>query len=72
MLMADDGVETSVHYPPVHRFDTYRSARTALPRTEFVADHEITLPMYGSLTRTQVDRVCDTIQRALDHSKYPN
>jgi dTDP-4-amino-4,6-dideoxygalactose transaminase len=43
------GVQTSVHYPPVHRFQTFR-ASVDLPVTEYVADRLISLPMHGGMS----------------------
>lgn len=47
----DNGIQTSVHYPAVHRFSIYQDyAKSAhLPLTGYVADNEITLPMYAGL-----------------------
>ncbi|MFC2174227.1 DegT/DnrJ/EryC1/StrS family aminotransferase, partial [Acidobacteriota bacterium] len=36
------GIQTSVHYPPVHQFSVYNAGRE-LPQTENFADQEITL-----------------------------
>lgn len=55
------GIQTSVHYPAVHRFSIYAGCAAELPQTEFVCDHEITLPMYAALTDAQVDFICDTL-----------
>ena len=55
------GIQTSVHYPAVHRFSICAGCAAELPRTEFVCDHEITLPMYAALTDAQVDFICDTL-----------
>lgn len=63
--LAERGIQTSVHYPAVHRFSIYADCARDLPLTEHVADHEITLPMYPSLTRDQVRFVCETLQRSL-------
>lgn len=60
------GVQTSVHYPAVHRFSIYaQDGSVSLPRTEAVADAEITLPMYGSLKRREVSQVVDALLDAL-------
>ncbi len=63
--MAERGVQTSVHYPAVHRFSIYEPYRRTLPLTEHVADHELTLPMYPALTPEQVTYVCDALRGAL-------
>lgn len=60
------GVQTSVHYPPVHKFSIYKHYKTVLPKTEFVSDNEITLPMYASLTEQQVDFIIDTLNKNLN------
>lgn len=43
------GVQTSVHYPPVHRFRTFQ-ASVDLPVTDYVADRLISLPMHGGMS----------------------
>lgn len=63
--MHEKGVQTSVHYPAIHRFTIYRDYKAILPQTEFVTDHEITLPMYARLTMDQVDFIVDTYKEAL-------
>jgi dTDP-4-amino-4,6-dideoxygalactose transaminase len=59
------GIQTSVHYPPAHRFSIYRNSGVALPQTEVVSDSEISLPMHGSLKTEEVDRVADTLKEGL-------
>jgi dTDP-4-amino-4,6-dideoxygalactose transaminase len=63
--LAEAGIETSVHYPAVHRFSYYAPYTRALPRTEFVADHEITLPLYESLSADEIAFIAGTLERAL-------
>ena len=59
------GIQTSVHYPAVHRFSIYREEPAVLPQTEFVTDHEITLPMYAALTEEQIDFIVNTLDKAI-------
>ena len=59
------GVQTSVHYPAVHRFSIYKDYHAVLPQSEYVTDHEITLPMYASLTEEQIDFIVKTLDDAL-------
>jgi dTDP-4-amino-4,6-dideoxygalactose transaminase len=63
----DDGIQTSVHYPPIHTFSQYRpaAARRELPRTDAVADRLLTLPLYGRMSDEQVEGVIDALGRAL-------
>lgn len=59
------GVQTSVHYPAVHRFSIYKDFAIPLPKTEYISDCEITLPMYAKLTEEQVQKVADAMKFAL-------
>jgi dTDP-4-amino-4,6-dideoxygalactose transaminase len=64
-------IQTSIHYPPIHRFAYYRQRFPAGERdlkvTEEVADRELTLPLYPSLRSDEIDAVVDGLQRALSH-----
>ena len=60
------GIQTSVHYPAIHKFSIYKDYGAVLPQTEYVTDHEITLPMYAALTMEQVDFICETVNKAIN------
>lgn len=60
------GVQTSVHYPAIHRFSIYKDYGAVLPQTEYVTDHEITLPMYAALSMEDVEYICETVDRAIN------
>lgn len=60
------GIQTSVHYPAIHRFSIYKDYYTSLPNTEFVTDHEITLPMYAGLSLDQIDYIVDEYIKAIN------
>ena len=61
------GIQTSIHYPPVHQFSYYRQRYpgVSLPQTEQVAERELTLPLYPALTFQEVDEVLLSLQQAL-------
>ena len=59
--LAERGIQTSVHYPPAHRFQIYASLKAVLPKTEWVANHEITLPLFAGLTEAQQEQVVDAL-----------
>ena len=63
--LAAAGIQTSIHYPPVHRFSGYQPYRGDLPVTEAVADRLITLPMYSSLAMADVDFIANTLREIL-------
>jgi len=48
------GIQTSIHYPAVHKFSIYKDHNASLPNTEYVTDNEITLPMFSTLTLSDI------------------
>ena len=60
------GIQTSVHYPAIHRFSIYKEYGAVLPQTDYVTDNEFTLPMYAALTPEQIDFICDTVEKAVN------
>jgi dTDP-4-amino-4,6-dideoxygalactose transaminase len=59
------GIQTSVHYPAAHRFSIYQQANCDLPKTDYVTDNEITLPMYAKLNAEQVEYIADVLRKVL-------
>lgn len=60
--LADVGIQTSVHYPAIHRFAIYQSFSVPLPKTEYVADNEITLPLYYKLSETAIAYIAEELK----------
>lgn len=60
------GIQTSVHYPAIHKFSIYKGYGAVLPQTEYVTDNEITLPMYAGLTDKQIDLIVDRVNKAVN------
>jgi perosamine synthetase len=64
------GVGASVHFdPPVHLQPRYRDAAVGpggLSRTEFVAEHIVTLPLYPTMSGDDVEHVIAAVRWALD------
>jgi len=59
------GVQSSVHYPPVHLFTAYRDSSGPLPRTEEFADRQLTLPLHPALSDADADTVVAALAAAL-------
>lgn len=59
----ENGIQTSVHYPAVHRFSIYNQDRIKLPKTEYISDNEITLPMYADLSETEIEYIVNILNR---------
>lgn len=62
--MREAQVQTSIHYPPTHRFSAYESG-VALPKTDAVAQRVLTLPLGPAMTQEHVAVVLDALARAL-------
>jgi dTDP-4-amino-4,6-dideoxygalactose transaminase len=63
--LKEAGIQTSIHYPPVHRFSANRGSGQSLPRTEALAGRLLTLPFYPGLSESEVDLVVECLLRAL-------
>jgi dTDP-4-amino-4,6-dideoxygalactose transaminase len=65
--LAEQRIQTSVHYPPIHRFSAYASETArALPVTDAVAPRLLTLPLYAHMTPAQVTTVTRELVRAVE------
>ncbi len=65
--LAGRGIQTSIHYPPVHQFSYYRrlfleNFEFRLPLTEEVAQREVTLPLYPTMTTEQIIEVAGAVR----------
>lgn len=67
--MKENGIQTSIHYPPAHRFQIYEGdwlARgIALSVTEEIIDREVTLPLFSTMTEDQVAQVVQSARKVL-------
>jgi dTDP-4-amino-4,6-dideoxygalactose transaminase len=67
--MKAQGIQTSIHYPPVHRFQIYEKdwldKGASLPITEDVVSREVTLPLYPIMKDVQVEWAVRAAQQVL-------
>jgi dTDP-4-amino-4,6-dideoxygalactose transaminase len=63
--LAERGIQTSVHYPPVHGFSIYAGAAD-LPVTDAYGRRAVSLPMFAAMSTAQQDEVVAAIHSALD------
>ena len=66
--MKEKGVQTSIHYPPIHTFSYYRQTfgDLELPLTEAIGAREVTLPLFPTMTDEQIGWVVQAVLEALD------
>ena len=59
------GIQTSIHYPPVHQFTHYRACAStgSLRQTDEVAPRLVTLPLYPGISTTQIDYVVAALKK---------
>ena len=65
--MKQDGIQTSIHYPAIQSFSAYTGVVNETPKATFVSDHELTLPLYPTMTLEEVDLVCDSLIKGLQN-----
>jgi len=67
--LKDFGIQTSVHYPPVHLFSFYRKRfgfkRGTLPKTEEVSRREVTLPLHPRMDEGDAKWIAEKVREAL-------
>ena len=65
--MRAQGVQSSMHYPPIHQFEYYRNKfpGVALPNTEHYCERELTIPLHPHLSAADVERVVASLRDAL-------
>ncbi|MEO0232383.1 MAG: DegT/DnrJ/EryC1/StrS family aminotransferase [candidate division WOR-3 bacterium] len=58
-------IQTSIHYIPVHKFKVFREIKPKidLPVTEEAGDRELTLPLYPSMKKEDVDYVIEKVKK---------
>ena len=65
--MREQGIQTSIFYPSIHRFRAYRERfpGVSLPITELASRTELTLPFYPHMSHQDQDRVVACLAEAL-------
>jgi dTDP-4-amino-4,6-dideoxygalactose transaminase len=68
--MKSVGIQTSVHYPPVHTFTNFAARfQAVVPRVEALAPRLLTLPLHPLMSANDVATVCSALQTALEASR---
>ena len=64
--LAQAGIQTSVHFAPVHRFELYAGSGAELPLTDAFAARTVSLPMFAEMEEGQQAQVIEAVRRALE------
>lgn len=65
--LRDNGVQSSIHYPPVHKFSYYQRQYQdcALPITEDYCARELSLPLHPLLTAQDIESIVSIVLKSL-------
>jgi dTDP-4-amino-4,6-dideoxygalactose transaminase len=63
--LAQRGIQTSVHFSPVHRFELYADSDADLPVADAFAARTVSLPMFAEMTEDQQAEVIEAVRAAL-------
>lgn len=70
-----EGIETQVHYIPVYLHPYYRrtcgTGPGLCPEAEKFFQRELSLPLYPAMEDSDVDRVCDALEKSLGGEMSP-
>ena len=69
MLLAEHGVQTSLHFRPLHRLSLYSRPSLDLPRTESYGRRCVSLPIYPRMEEWQRELVLEAIADALPRAR---
>ena len=64
-VMKKHGIQTSLHYPCIHKFKAYSNGGQSLPLTENLSARILTLPFYPNLSNVQIEHVVGALNEAL-------
>ncbi|HEY6637718.1 MAG TPA: DegT/DnrJ/EryC1/StrS aminotransferase family protein [Solirubrobacterales bacterium] len=59
------GIQTSVHFSPVHRFELYADSGAELPTADAFAARTVSLPMFAEMEGGQQAEVIEAVREAL-------
>lgn len=63
--LTERGIQTSVHFSPVHRFELYAGSGADLPVTDAFAARAVSLPMFAEMEEGQQAEVIEAVRQAL-------
>lgn len=63
--MKADEIQTSIHYPVIQNFTGYKGIVNKTPKALYASEHELTLPLFPTMTIAEVDLVCEALIKAL-------
>ena len=71
--MRKNGIQPSIHYPPIHRFSYYqhKCREISLKKTEEFSSREITIPLHPSMQKADLARVVEALYNSVAERNAP-
>jgi len=66
--MKSFGIQTSIHYPPIHKFKIYSEGTGSgwnLPITDNIVNREVTIPLFPTMSESDVSMVVQAVRDSL-------
>ena len=65
--LKEEGIQSSIHYPPFWNFSAYTGqfSPNDAPVVSQICNQQLTLPLYPTMTEKEVDKVTNTLLKAL-------
>ena len=60
--MAESGIETGIHYKPIHTMSMYKS-KNNLPITNNIGNTIVSLPIHPNLTENDIDKIVSSVNK---------
>ena len=61
--MKSKGIETGIHYNPIHLMSMFYQKNTKLEITEHIGKELVSIPMHTNLTKSDVDYVIENVNK---------
>ena len=61
--LKENGIETGIHYKPIHTMSMYKKLKSNLPHTKKVSKEIVSIPTHSDLKNDDVDHIISTINR---------
>jgi dTDP-4-amino-4,6-dideoxygalactose transaminase len=61
--MSEAGIETGIHYKPLHLMNYYKSSKIQLKKSESIWNELVTIPMHANLTDEDVEKIISNVNK---------
>lgn len=61
--MKDKGIETGIHYKPIHKMSLYQNSKIKLPITDNIGETIVSIPTHPNLTEKDVTKIISIINK---------